>query len=187
LSAVVDAGLADLDKAMQIITALLRLREIANAGRRAGFAEVSLGAIVHEVTDFYQPLAELKQLEFSARVAPTQMVHGDRDLLFEAVANLADNAVKFTPAGGRVVLCAEPAPEGARVRVADSGPGIPTCDRAAMLGRFHRADSSRHVAGSGLGLSIVAAITRLHGFSLEMGDGAAGFHIDIVCPRGKPA
>jgi signal transduction histidine kinase len=182
LSAVVDEGLADLDKAMQIITALLRLGEIANTGRRAGFGEVSLGAIVREVADFYQPLAEEKQLELSAQVEPAEMVHGDRDLLFEAVANLADNAVKFTPAGGRVVLSLEPAPCGARIRVADSGPGIPTRDRPAMLRRFHRADGSRHAPGNGLGLSIVSAIARLHGFTLEMGEETPGFHIDILCP-----
>jgi signal transduction histidine kinase len=190
LEAVIDRAIEDLDQSFAIITALLRIGELEAGRRRAGFGEVSLCAIVREAAELYAPLAEERGLLLQAPACDDRTVHGDsvqgdRDLLFEAVANLVDNAVKFAPAGGRVRLSVEPSAEGPAIRVADTGSGIALTEREAVLKRFYRADPSRHVAGSGLGLSLVAAILRLHGFTLRMQDLADGFSVDVVCNQSK--
>jgi len=181
LAAVVDNAIADLDQAFTMITALLRIGQIEASHRREGFAPVSLGAIVQEAGDLYQPTAELKQLSLEVLVTSAEIVTGDRDLLFEVVANLLDNAVKFSPAGGHVRLIVQAGPQGPMIRVQDSGPGIPPDERAAVLRRFYRTDHSRHVPGTGLGLSIVSAILRLHGYRLEMSDAEGFFSMDVIC------
>lgn len=109
---------------------------------------------------------------------------GDRDLLFEAVANLVDNAVKFTPTGGSVRIGLRPGAEGPIIRVADTGPGIAAAEREAVTRRFYRGDKSRGTKGVGLGLSLVAAIVKRHDFALVIGEhagGGTGCVVDIVC------
>ena len=118
---------------------------------------------------------------------------GDRDLLFEAVANLVDNAVKFTPAGGSVRISLRRGADGPIIRVADTGPGIAEAEREAVTRRFYRGDKSRGTKGVGLGLSLVAAIVKRHGFSLLIGGGVGGnlaegpgCVVDIVCRDAWP-
>ncbi len=179
--AVIDRSIEDLDQTLGVITALLRIGELESGRRRAGFGSVSLDALLREAADLYAPLAEERGITMHVSPGPLQDVQADRDLLFEAVVNLLDNAVKFAPAGGWVRLSAEPGPA---IRVADSGPGIAANEREAVLKRFYRADPSRHIEGSGLGLSLVVAILRLHGFSLAMRNTDIGFAIDINCSAG---
>ncbi len=181
LEAVIDRALEDLDQSFAIITALLRIGELEADRRRAGFGDVGLCAIVRAVAELYAPVAEERGLTLLAPACEEQRVHADRDLLFEAVANLVDNAMKFTPAGGEVCLSVVHEGTWPVIRVADSGPGIAPHEREAVLKRFYRADPSRHVAGSGLGLSLVAAILRLHTFELRMRALEAGFVVEIVC------
>ena len=111
-------------------------------------------------------------------------VRGDRDLLLEAVANLVDNAVKFTPKGGRVALALLRGDGEDVVRVSDTGPGIAASELEAVATRFYRSDKSRHTDGLGLGLSLVAAIVKLHGFRMTIGPGP-GCVAEIVCPHGR--
>jgi signal transduction histidine kinase len=108
-------------------------------------------------------------------------VLGDRDLLFEAVANLVDNAIKFTPEGGRVEIELLRGDKETIIRVTDTGYGISEQEREAVLRRFYRSDKIRNTPGVGLGLNLVAAIVRLHGFSLTIHPGPGG-RIEIVCP-----
>lgn len=183
LDRVVGQAIVALDQTFAIITALLRIGEIESGQRRAGFSRVSLDAIVVEAADLYQPMAELRDIRFEVAVVPDQVVTGDRDLLFEAVANLLDNAVKFAPSGGWVRLALT---EGPVLHVQDSGAGIALPERDAVLQRFYRADPSRHAQGSGLGLSLVAAILRLHGFTLTMGDLHPGFTMEIHARAAGP-
>jgi signal transduction histidine kinase len=107
-------------------------------------------------------------------------VRGDRDLLLEAVANLVDNAVKFTPVGGSVELALVPGKTENIVRVSDSGPGIRENEREAVMRRFYRSDKSRTTFGFGLGLSLVSAIIKLHGFRLTIATGP-GCVAQIAC------
>jgi signal transduction histidine kinase len=108
------------------------------------------------------------------------MVHGDRDLLFEAVANIVDNAVKFTPKGGYVWMTLIDGAGESVVRVSDTGPGITEDEREIVTRRFYRSDRSRQTQGVGLGLSLVAAIVKLHGFRLTIAAGP-GCVIEVAC------
>jgi signal transduction histidine kinase len=113
-------------------------------------------------------------------------VQGDRDLLLEAIANLVDNAVKFTPPGGRVRLGLCCRDGESIVRVSDTGPGISEEERELVTRRFYRSDRSRQTKGVGLGLSLVAAIVRLHGFRLSMTTGPS-LAVEIACPPASAA
>jgi signal transduction histidine kinase len=181
LAAVVDRAIVGLDQAQSIITALLRIGEIEGGQRRSSFGAVDLNELVQEVGDLYGPMAEAKQIQFDIQTEPTSPVNGDRDLLIEAIANLLDNAIKFTPDGGSVRLQVADRGDGPIVRISDTGPGIPPEERAAIMRRFYRLDKSRNIKGSGLGLSIVLAITKLHDFEIVVGDVQPGGCFDLLC------
>jgi signal transduction histidine kinase len=181
LRAVVDHSLGGLDQSLAIITALLRIAEIEHSRRLEGFSQVQLAPLVREVGDLYEPIAEDKSVTLQVEVADAATVHGDRDLLFEAVANLVDNAVKFTPEGGRVALSLQHRDRESVIRVKDTGPGISEAEREAVLRRFYRSDKSRNTEGLGLGLSLVAAIVKLHGFRFTITAGP-GCTTEIAFP-----
>jgi signal transduction histidine kinase len=182
LRAVVDVSIAGLDQSLAIVTALLRIAEIEHSRRLAGFSQVRLAPLVREVGDLYDPIAEDKRITLQVEAADETIVHGDRDLLFEAVANLVDNAVKFTPEGGRVELALLRRDGETVIRVKDTGPGIPEIERQAVTKRFYRSDKSRRTEGLGLGLSLVAAIVKLHGFRFTIAPGP-GCTAEIACPQ----
>lgn len=168
--------IADVDSLLERFRALLRISELEDLRRRSGFANVDLGEILGEVHELYAPLAEDNAIVFRLD-APTGLgVHGDRHLLFEAFSNLVANAIKFTPNGGTVSVRTSSEPRGPRIEITDSGPGIPTGEREAVLQRFYRSECGREMPaqGYGLGLSIVSAIARLHGFRLRIDDNASG-------------
>jgi signal transduction histidine kinase len=182
LRTAVDQSIGGLDQSLAIITALLRITEIEHSRRLDGFSEVPLGPLVREVRDLYDPIAEDKGIILRDRVVDEATVHGDRDLLFEAVANLVDNAIKFTPKGGQVDINLLLREGEAVIRVKDTGPGIPDIEREAVIRRFYRSDKSRRTEGLGLGLSLVAAIVKLHGFQFAIAAGP-GCTVEIVCPK----
>ena len=182
LRAVADQAIAGLDQSLATITALLRITEIEHSRRSEGFGEVQLAALVREVGDLYDPIAENKGVILRVEAPDEENVRGDRDLLFEAVANLVDNAVKFTPEGGRVELALLLQDGETVIRVSDTGPGIPEIEREAVTQRFYRSDKSRNVKGLGLGLSMVAAIVKLHSFHFRISAGP-GCATEIVCPH----
>ncbi len=182
LQAVADQAIAGLDQALAIVTALLRIAEIEHSRRLERFSEVALAPLLREVGDFYEPIAEDKRVAFKVEAADEATVHGDRDLLFEAVANLVDNAVKFTPEGGRVELALLRREGETVIRVTDTGPGISEAECESVTKRFYRSDKSRCTQGLGLGLSLVAAIVKLHGFRFKI-IGSPGFTAEIACPQ----
>jgi signal transduction histidine kinase len=161
--------LGDTDALLDRFRALLRISELEDLRRRAGFRQVDVSDILRRVHELYAPLAEDRTLEFSLQAAQVPLVNADADLLFEAVTNLVSNAIKFTPPGGRIVLRTQADSQGARIEVLDNGPGIAPEEREAVLQRFYRTQRDQHRPGFGLGLSIVAAIVKLHGFRLEIG------------------
>src|SRR6266478_6538406 len=180
LRAVVDKAITGLDQSLAIITALLRIAEIEHSRRLEGFSQVRLAPLAREVGDLYDPIAEDKGVALRVEAVDEAIVHGDRDLLFEAVANLVDNAVKFTPEGGRVELALLRREGEIVIQVRDTGPGIPEIEREAVTKRFYRSDKSRRTEGLGLGLSLVAAIVKLHSFRFSIG-GNPGCTAEIVC------
>jgi signal transduction histidine kinase len=180
LRVVTDRAIGGIDQALTIITTLLRIAEIEYGGRLGGFDNVALADLVREVGDLYQPIAEDKHITLHVASGDDATVRGDRDLLLEAVANLVDNALKFTPAGGSVELALVHGKNESVVRVSDSGPGIRENEREAVTRRFYRSDKSRHSFGFGLGLSLVSAIVKLHGFRLTIATGP-GCVAEIAC------
>jgi signal transduction histidine kinase len=182
LQTVADKTIEAIDQGLSIVTAILRLAEIERSERFAGFGKVALAELIREVADMYQPIAEDKGIALLIHSAQELDVHGDRDLLIEAVANLVDNAVKFTPAGGRVEIGLIPGQGESIVRVKDTGSGISEHERESVLRRFYRSDKAGHTTGLGLGLNLVAAIVRLHGFRLTIVPGS-GCVVEIRCPK----
>jgi PAS domain S-box-containing protein len=182
MRAVADQAIAGLDQSLTTITALLRITEIEHSRRREGFSDVHLAPLIREAGDLYEPIAENKDVTLWVDAPDGATVHGDRDLLFEAVANLVDNAVKFTPEGGRVELTLLHQEGETIIRVSDTGPGISEAEREAVTQRFYRSDKSRNTKGLGLGLSMVAAIIKLHSFHLRISAGP-GCTAEIACPH----
>jgi signal transduction histidine kinase len=182
--AAADKAIANIDQSLTIITALLRLAEIENNRRSAAFGMVPLHEMLHEVYDLYEPIAENKNIALRVEMRQQFNVRGDRDLLFEAVANLVDNAIKFTPEGGRVDIELARGNGETIVRVTDTGCGISEQEREAVLRRFYRSDKIRSTPGVGLGLSLVAAIVKLHGFRLAIHAGPGG-KMAIICSDEK--
>ena len=181
LQTAADKTLGSLDQSLSIITAILRLSEIERSQRSAGFGKVALAEITREVVDMYEPIAEDKGVALLIQSADELSAHGDRDLLIEAVANLVDNAIKFTPAGGQVEIELFRSKGENIVRVRDTGLGISEHERDAVLRRFYRSDRVRHTSGLGLGLNLVAAIVKLHGFRFTILPGS-GCVVEIACP-----
>jgi signal transduction histidine kinase len=181
LQSVTDRAIGALDQALTVITALLRITEIENSRGKASFAKVALADLVQEVGDLYDPIAEDKHVALRVTSAANATAYCDRDLLFEAVANLVDNAIKFTPAGGRIDLSLAHGENENIIRVSDTGQGIGEDERDVVMRRFYRSDKSRNTHGAGLGLSLVSAIIKLHGFRLTLNTGA-GCVAEIACP-----
>ena len=180
-STTLEACMVDTDALLHRFRALLRISELENHQRRAGFEQVDLGEILQEVHALYLPLAEDRDQRLELQLPILPSIHADRHLLLEAMSNLVANAIKFTPPGGRVSIRARAAEDGPWVDVSDSGPGIPADQREVVTRRFYRAESSRSTPGSGLGLSIVSAIVAVHGYTLEIGDSDCGALLSMHC------
>ncbi len=204
LRAAVERAVADLDAVTAVFQALLRIAEIEAGSRRAAFAVFDCVPVLRDLAELYGALAEERGLELALALPAALWMRGDRNLLQQAVANLLDNAVKFSPAGGTVLLAAGagpdaegtwhgaagPAPAGlaapdARmlwIIVSDRGPGIPDGDLAKAAERFFRGEAARHTPGSGLGLALVQAVAQLHGGALRLGDAAPGLRATLTMP-----
>lgn len=169
----VERLLAEADQLLSTFNALLRIARIETAQQRHNFSSVFLPKILKDVVELYEPVAEERKIALSLETQDV-MIEGDRDLLFQAFANLLDNAVKFSPEGGRVSIRLVTTDNGAICTVRDEGPGIPDNDKKKAFQRFYRADSSRHTPGNGLGLSLVAAVVHLHDGDISLEDAGPG-------------
>lgn len=170
----VQSALRQLDRAMNTIAALLRISSIENERRHSAFRDMDLAALCAELHEFFLPLAQAKGIAMS--LAPTTPVHkiGDTDLMREAIANLIDNALKFTPRGGAVHVAAMLKNGLACVEVNDNGRGVPAAEAHDIFRRFVRGSKAGGEPGGGIGLSITATIARLHGMNLTVADNAPG-------------
>jgi len=180
----VDKAVEEADKLLATFQALLRIARIEAGERRQAFAAVDLTALIDDVAELYLPLIEEKRKKFVVHNAPQMQVTGDRDMLFQAVANLLDNALKHTPANGCIELSLGTDNGAVEIVVADDGPGIPVEERDKVLTRFYRIDASRTTPGAGLGLSLVAAVVDLHYGSLRLEESSAsGLSVALRLPR----
>lgn len=186
----IEQSIEELDFVIERFAALMRISELEATARTSGFATLSLSHLAMAVADLYTPLAEDKDIALRLFLDDEVRLFGDEKLIFEAVSNLLDNAIKFAPEGGHVTLTVGTSRDAIVLTVKDDGPGIAEDKRQAVLRRFDRGEASAQTPGSGLGLSIVAAIVHLHHFSLEMDNVAPGLIVRIVAPhpqRGAPA
>ena len=180
LRALTSAALEDLDRAMTTVTALLRISELESGVRRGAFAAVDLAAVGRDAFELFEPLAQAKGVAMVLAAPRPIVVPGDGDLLREALANLVDNAIKFTPPGGRVTIGCERGAD-TLILVSDTGPGIGAEDADKIFKRFYRARTTAALApGNGLGLSMAATIVDLHGFELRVHDNAPGAVFEIA-------
>jgi signal transduction histidine kinase len=174
--------IADLDGVLGIFSSLTRISQIEAGDRTAAFCTVDLAEIAREVVELFDAAAEDKGGHLDAVGDQRVLVTGDRDLLFDAVANLVDNAIKHGREAGRVTVEVSESDGGAVFSVADDGPGIPVDECQHVFKRFYRLERSRRTPGNGLGLSLVAAVARLHGAHIEMLDNAPGLEFRLCFP-----
>jgi signal transduction histidine kinase len=174
LRAAMAEALVHLDRSAATISAFLRVSAMESGRRERGFGPVDLSAVCAGLFEFYEPLAHNTGVAIALAAPRPALVRGDEDLLREAISNLVDNAIKFTPEGGRVLIAAATADGQATVEVSDSGCGVPQQDREDIFRRFYRSGRDGAAPGYGLGLNIVAAIAKLHGFRLTVEDNAPG-------------
>lgn len=177
------ATIAEADRLLGTFTALLRIAEAEAGSRREAMVELDLAEIARSVAELYEPLAEEKGLALRVESEQAVLVRGDRHLLAQAAANLVDNALKYAPSG-TVRLGVSADPQGARLEVADSGPGIPEGRREAVFDRFVRLEGSRSTPGNGLGLSLVRAVALMHGGTVTLVDNYPGLRAILRLPTG---
>jgi signal transduction histidine kinase len=155
----------------------------AEAGRPEGTPEpFDLSAAVTDMVELYAPVAEEKSLVLTGDVATGISLTGFRQLMSQALGNLIDNAIKYTPHGGHISVLLKYRDGRYELIVADTGPGIPETDRDRVLDRFVRLEASRNSPGSGLGLSLVRAVARLHGADLTLEDNLPGLRVILRFP-----
>ena len=178
----VDEAIVETKDVLKTFAALLRISEVESGARRAGFTDTDLSEVVADAVEFYEPVAESAGIKLLHLVPQGDKVRmrGDPSLLFEAVGNLVDNALKFTPRGGCVTVSGFARGGTIGVEVDDTGPGIPAEETGSVLRRFYRAESSRNTPGSGLGLALVAAVARLHGMDLTISDAGPGCRVTMA-------
>jgi signal transduction histidine kinase len=182
LRAAVERAVGDLDAVTAVFQALMRIAEIEAGSRRSAFAEMDFGPLLADLAELYGALAEENGLTLTLRVPDTLPAYGDRDMIQQALANLLDNAIKFSPPGGTVALSAEMVEKRVRISVADQGPGIPEADRGRATERFFRGEQARSTPGSGLGLALVQAVATLHDGALVLEDAHPGLRAVIILP-----
>ena len=184
----IERTIDDADQLLATFKALLSIADAESGNARSSMAPLDLGALAVDVVDLYGPASEEVGISMRCAVADREVgghyltVLGSRQLLFQAVSNLVDNALKHTPSGGTITVSASADAGGIRLTVADTGSGIPAADRDRVLEPFVRLDTSRTTPGSGLGLALVAAIARLHGARLELGDNRPGLAVTLTFP-----
>ena len=171
--------IADLDAVLRIFSSITRIAQIETQQRKGAFRTVNLVEIASEVVELYDAAAEQDGTSLTIAGDHEVLVTGDRDLIFDAIANLVDNALKHGRAGGNVVVASETLDGRPAISIADDGPGIPPEEREHVFKRFYRLEQSRYTSGNGLGLSLVAAVARLHDARIEMLDNSPGLRVTL--------
>lgn len=181
----VEALLSDCDALLASFNAVLRISTLEAGSRYSGDAEVALHELLQDVVDLYEPLAQEKQIALDVATLPPAVCRGEADLLFQLLANVLDNAIKYTPDGGRVSVSLARG-EGVndnRICIGDSGPGISAEHWPNVFRRFYRVEPSRSaLPGHGLGLSMAQAIAHYHGGNIDLGNNSPGLVVTISLP-----
>ena len=182
LRAAVEQAIAQTDAILETFGALLRIAQIEAGAGRSGFACFDLSALLRSLVETYEPVAEDAGHRLEARIEDGINIRGDRELLTQMLANLIENSLRHTPSGTRLEATLERAAGDVRAVLADNGPGIPEAAREKVFRRFFRLEASRSSPGSGLGLSLVAAVASLHAVGIELADNAPGLRVTLRFP-----
>lgn len=182
-----DCSVADVDAILDTFGALLRIAQIEAGGQASEATQVDLSKLARSLADDFAPAAEDRDQTIAAETSTGIMVKGDRDLLTQMIVNLLDNAVRHSPPKARILVGVARRGDAVELVVADSGPGIPETEREKVLRPFYRLESSRTTEGSGLGLSLVAAIAKRHNATIALTDNGPGLRVIVTLPLGAAA
>lgn len=176
-------AVAEADQLLATFNALLRIARLEMGGRAATLASFNLSELVHDAAELYEALAEDKQQSLSMHIEPDINLTADKDLIFQTLSNLVDNAIKYTPEGGNIVLSLSSDEANIYLTVADSGIGIPPEEREKVFDRFYRVAKSRSLPGNGLGLSLVQAVMEIHHGEIGLSDNEPGLKVELKFPK----
>ncbi len=179
---ILEASIEDSERLLNTFNELLKIARAESGSEASDMKDLDLGTVARGAAELYEPVAEDKGLTLHVDIEAGVAGRGIEPLLSQAVANLLDNAIKYTEPGGHVTVRLAQGETGPVFMVADSGPGIPADQRDRVLERFVRLDASRSKAGSGLGLSLVNAVAQLHGAQLVLEDNSPGLRVTIRFP-----
>lgn len=182
-----EATLAELERVQRTLGTLLQIAQADGRGREVPTEEVDVAALARELTDLYQPEAGTRDITLEYSGADSATINGNRQLLAQALVNLIENAIKYVSPGGRIDVSATSSADAVTLAVADNGPGIPAADRQRILQPFVRLERDREQVGSGLGLSLVAAVARLHRAEIELLDNHPGLIVRCRLPAPRRA
>ncbi len=183
-------ALNDTDGVLKTFGAVLAIARLQAAGSAPDQAPFDPADLARDIAELYEPLCEDKGVEFRSELAGELLVRGNREIIAQALANILDNAVKYTPAGGAIMLRVRRRASGeVEFSVTDTGPGVPEADRIRVVERFVRLESSRNAPGAGLGLALVAAVAEAHEGRLDLdegpgkvGDAGPGLRVALILP-----
>jgi len=179
----VQSLIGEADDLLSTFNALLRISHIESGKQRAGFIKIDLKVILLDIVEFYEPLAFAKSITMTQNLADGAEIQGDRHLIFQAFANVIDNAIKYTPEGGEISVDLLVTQNAVKVTMCDSGLGIAEEEKTKVFRRFFRVEESRGVQpGNGLGLSLVSAAINLHGGDIALSDNHPGLRFEITIP-----
>ena len=182
----VEQAIAESETILTTFSALLRIGQIESGTAGIPCEEVALSELLGELAEVYGPAAEDSGHRLESRIAPGITVPADRALLSQMFVNLIENALTHSPPGSAIGLSLARTPDGVTAAVCDSGPGIPAEERERVFRRFYRLERSRSTPGSGLGLSLAAAIARYHGAAIRLGDNRPGLRVEIAFDNPQP-
>lgn len=177
--AAVDKIIHEADGLLGTFNALLRIARIEYSEQRKEFSKVEMNSILYDLQELYEPLIEEKGQTLSMQIDAPIVLRADRDMLFQAFANLLDNAIKYTPPQGMIEIKSYVQAKRCFVEISDNGPGIPKEEYEKVVLRFYRLDQSRTTPGSGLGLSLVFAVLKLHQLDLNFADNSPGLKVIV--------
>lgn len=183
----VDRAIAETEALLATFTAVLRIAQIEGGARRSALREVDLGEILESLVEAYELSAEDAASSLTTRMNGRGKIRGDRDLLVQMFANLIENSLTHTPAGSNIVVSLDETPDAVTASVCDDGPGVPENEREKIFQRFYRLEASRTSPGTGLGLSLVAAVAKLHGAKIEVLNTHPGLRIAVTFIRSNQA
>ncbi|HUA54444.1 MAG TPA: HAMP domain-containing sensor histidine kinase [Candidatus Sulfotelmatobacter sp.] len=183
----IEQTVQETDNILTTFNALLSIAQAEGGAARGDMEPLDMTMLCADVAELYEPVAEARHLTLTAALADSAPIKGNRHLLFQAIANLIDNAIKYSTPDGSITLSVNIAGDVVEVVVADCGPGIPEADRERVLQRFVRLEQSRTTPGNGLGLSLVTAVMTLHGGSLVLDDNQPGLKATLRLPLAAAA